>query len=83
MSALAVRALRKSFGGLRVTTNVNLAVEPGERRLVIGPNGAGKTTLFNIISGFNTPTTGQVFFGDDDITAIAPELIAERGLVRT
>jgi ABC-type branched-subunit amino acid transport system ATPase component len=32
---------------LRVTCNVNLNIEPGERRLIIGPNGAGKTTLFN------------------------------------
>src|SRR5712692_10040222 len=46
MTALAVRGLEKRFGGLRVTAAVNLAVEPGERRLIIGPNGAGKTTLF-------------------------------------
>ena len=39
------RNLCKSFGGLRVTTNVNLSVAAGERRLIIGPNGAGKTTL--------------------------------------
>ena len=43
--------LCKSFGGLHVTTDVNLNVEPGERRLIIGPNGAGKTTLFNLITG--------------------------------
>jgi ABC-type uncharacterized transport system ATPase subunit len=43
MSALTVTNLCKSFGGLHVTTNVNLNVEPGERRLIIGPNGAGKT----------------------------------------
>ena len=51
MTALAVQGLSKSFGGLRVTANVNLKVEPGERRLIIGPNGAGKTTLFNLITG--------------------------------
>src|SRR5262247_2380226 len=51
MSALAVRGLQKSFGGLRVTSGVDLMVEPGERRLIIGPNGAGKTTLFNLITG--------------------------------
>ena len=45
MSALAVRNLEKWFGGLRVTSDVNLTVEPGERRLIIGSNGAGKTTL--------------------------------------
>ena len=51
MTALAVKSLSKSFGGLRVIANVNLTVEPGERRLIIGPNGAGKTTLFNLITG--------------------------------
>jgi len=37
VSALAVRNLEKSFGGLRVTSDVNLAVEPGERRLTSVP----------------------------------------------
>ena len=55
MSALTVTGLCKSFGGLHVTTDVNLNVEPGERRLIIGPNGAGKTTLFNLITGELTP----------------------------
>jgi branched-chain amino acid transport system ATP-binding protein len=44
MSALTIKGLCKSFGGLHVTTNVDLNVQPGERRLIIGPNGAGKTT---------------------------------------
>ena len=60
MSALAVRNLEKSFGGLRVTSDVSLAVEPGERRLIIGPNGAGKTTLFNLITGELRPDRGEV-----------------------
>ena len=51
MTALELHDLNKSFGGLRVTAAVNLAVAPGERRLIIGPNGAGKTTLFNLITG--------------------------------
>ena len=59
MTALAVDALCKSFGGLHVTSNVNLSVEPGERRLIIGPNGAGKTTLFNLITGELTPDSGS------------------------
>ncbi|MGC1640089.1 MAG: ATP-binding cassette domain-containing protein, partial [Pseudolabrys sp.] len=44
MSALTITGLCKSFGGLHVTSNVSLNIEPGERRLIIGPNGAGKTT---------------------------------------
>jgi branched-chain amino acid transport system ATP-binding protein len=48
MTALAVRNLDKSFGGLRVTSGVNLVVEPGERRLIIGELAPdrGSVTLF-------------------------------------
>ena len=70
MTALAVRNLEKSFGGLRVTSGVNLVVEPGERRLIIGPNGAGKTTLFNLITGELAPDAGSVSLFDRDITRV-------------
>ena len=60
MTALVVRRLNKSFGGLRVTANVDLVVEPGERRLIIGPNGAGKTTLFNLITGEIACDSGSI-----------------------
>ena len=68
MTALEVRELNKSFGGLRVTTAVNLAVAPGERRLIIGPNGAGKTTLFNLITGELRTDAGSVALFGRDIT---------------
>jgi len=83
MSALAVKALCKSFGGLRVTTNVDLAVEPGERRLIIGPNGAGKTTLFNLITGELVPDSGAVLLFDRDITRLASRKRAHLGMART
>ncbi len=83
MSALSVQGLCKSFGGLHVTRNVNLNVEPGERRLIIGPNGAGKTTLFNQITGDLKPTSGQVSLLGQDITRVPPRLRAHLGLART
>jgi len=83
MSALAVTALSKSFGGLRVNTNVNLTVEPGERRLIIGPNGAGKTTLFNLITGELRPDSGSIRLFDRDITAVASRKRAHLGMART
>src|SRR6202167_5935560 len=83
MTALAVRDLRKSFGGLRVTANVNLAVEPGERRLIIGPNGAGKTTLFNLITGELAPDSGTVLLFDRDITRLPSRRRAHLGMART
>jgi branched-chain amino acid transport system ATP-binding protein len=83
MSILRLDNVTRRFGGLVALESVSLEVSESGITAIIGPNGAGKTTLFNIISGFHTPTTGNVFFGSEDITAVAPELIAKRGLVRT
>src|SRR3989442_15980383 len=83
MTALAVRSLEKSFGGLRVTAAVNLAVEPGERRLIIGPNGAGKTTLFNLVTGELRPDGGSITLFDRDITRIPSRRRAHLGIGRT
>lgn len=83
MSALELAALNKSFGGLRVTASVNLAVAAGERRLIIGPNGAGKTTLFNLITGELRPDSGRVLLFERDITGVATRRRAHLGLART
>jgi len=83
MSALGVRGLDKSFGGLRVTSSVDLVVEPGERRLIIGPNGAGKTTLFNLITGELRPDRGAITLFDRDITRTPGRRRAHLGLART
>ena len=83
MTALAVNNLSKSFGGLRVTSNVNLAVERGERRLIIGPNGAGKTTLFNLITGELSPDAGSVSLFGRDITGLPSRKRTHLGMART
>ena len=83
MTALAVTRLNKSFGGLRVTANVDLLVEPGERRLIIGPNGAGKTTLFNLITGEIAPDSGSIALFDRNITRTASRRRAHLGMART
>ena len=83
MTALALEDLCKAFGGLQVTRNVNLSVEPGERRLIIGPNGAGKTTLFNQITGDLKPSSGSIHVFGRDITRIASRQRAHIGIART
>jgi branched-chain amino acid transport system ATP-binding protein len=83
MNALEVKGLDKSFGGLRVTKSLDLAIAPGERRLIIGPNGAGKTTLFNLITGEISPDHGTVTLFDADITSIAARRRAHLGMART
>jgi branched-chain amino acid transport system ATP-binding protein len=83
MTALAVQSLSKSFGGLRVTANVDLRIEAGERRLIIGPNGAGKTTLFNLITGEIAPDSGSIELMGRDITRTACRRRAHLGMART
>ena len=83
MSALTVTDLCKSFVGLHVTNDVNLNVEPGERRLIIGPNGAGKTTLFNLITGELTPDSGSIHLFGQDITQVPSRRRAHLGMART
>jgi branched-chain amino acid transport system ATP-binding protein len=83
MSALVVNRLRKSFGGLHVTRDVSIIVEPGERRLIIGPNGAGKTTLFNLITGELTPDGGTISLLGSDITRVASRRRPHLGMART
>jgi branched-chain amino acid transport system ATP-binding protein len=81
--ALLIENLHKSFRGLIATQNVNLRVEPGERRLLIGPNGAGKTTLFNQIAGDLKPGAGRIALFGTDVTTLPPHRRAHMGLART
>ena len=83
MSALTVTGLCKAFGGLHVTNNVNLTIEPGERRLIIGPNGAGKTTLFNLITGELAPDSGSIHLFGQDITKTPSRRRPHLGMART
>jgi branched-chain amino acid transport system ATP-binding protein len=83
VNALELRSLEKAFGGLRVTANVSLSVEPGERRLIIGPNGAGKTTLFNLITGELPADAGSIRLFEHDITRVPSRRRAHLGLART
>jgi branched-chain amino acid transport system ATP-binding protein len=62
---------------------VSFAVEEGQLFAIIGPNGAGKTSLFNLISGVYRPRTGRVLFRGEDVRALRPHEIAERGVART
>jgi branched-chain amino acid transport system ATP-binding protein len=83
MMRLRVDKLTRRFDGLVAIDDVSFAVPADGITAVIGPNGAGKTTLFSMISGFLPPTQGHIFFEDEEITAVAPERIAGRGLIRT
>jgi branched-chain amino acid transport system ATP-binding protein len=82
-AVLRTSNLCKSFGGIKVTQNFNLALAPGARHALIGPNGAGKTTLINQLTGVLRPSSGSVWLDGEDITHLAPQERVRRGLSRT
>jgi branched-chain amino acid transport system ATP-binding protein len=83
MTLLATEHLSIAFGGVRALDDVSLEVAAGVVFSIIGPNGAGKTTLFNLISGLYAPAAGGVRLAGEDVTGLAPEALARRGLSRT
>ena len=71
------------FGGIVAVNNCSFEIPAGKITGLIGPNGAGKTTAFNIVAGHLLPTSGQVFFNQQDITRLAPYQRQALGLSRT
>jgi branched-chain amino acid transport system ATP-binding protein len=80
---MEVRNLSKHFGGLRAVSAVSFTVGQGEIVGVIGPNGAGKTTLFALLSGFLSPTNGEIRFEGSSIAGLGPNRLCHLGIART
>jgi branched-chain amino acid transport system ATP-binding protein len=80
---LELKAVDKSFGGLRVIADLDLGVKEHEIVSVIGPNGAGKTTLFNLITGIYRPDSGEIQLEGRNLVGVAPHKITELGIART
>ncbi len=80
---LEVRGLRKRFGGLVATDDVDLDAGEGETLAVIGPNGAGKTTLIAQLSGDLRPDAGVIRFAGEDVTRLDAPARSARGLARS
>ncbi|XQQ04950.1 MAG: ABC transporter ATP-binding protein [Leptolyngbya sp. IPPAS B-1204] len=83
MSLLEAQQLTMRFGGLIAVNAVDFILEPGMIASLIGPNGAGKTTFFNMLTGIYVPTSGRLFFEDQDITGTLPHRLTKLGIVRT
>jgi len=83
MNLLEIEHVTKRFGGLVATNDVTFAIREAEIGFIVGPNGAGKTTLFNLISGVFHPDSGTIRFQGRDISRIAPNQAAQRGIGRT
>ncbi|HEU0081776.1 MAG TPA: ATP-binding cassette domain-containing protein, partial [Bradyrhizobium sp.] len=83
MSYFRAENISLHFGGLKAVDAVSFAVEKGEILSIIGPNGAGKSSIFNLISRIYNPTSGRIFFEDQDITGQPAFGIARLGIART
>jgi branched-chain amino acid transport system permease protein len=80
---LTVRAVSKSFGGVRALNQVDLNLRPGTIHALIGPNGSGKTTLVNVITGLYRPEGGSISYQGKSLIGLSPDRIARLGLGRT
>ncbi len=72
MAELIVKNITKSFDGFKAVDNVSLQISSGGLYSFLGPSGCGKTTLLRMIAGFETPTEGAIYLGDQDITSLPP-----------
>ena len=78
-----LRAEHLSFriGQQTLIDDVSLTLPPGEFTMVLGPNGAGKSTLLKLLTGTETPQTGQVWYGDQPLNAIPLPTLARQKAV--
>jgi multiple sugar transport system ATP-binding protein len=72
MGFVETRNLHKHFGEVRAVDGVDLSIEEGELLVLLGPSGCGKTTLMRMIAGLETPTSGQIFIGGEEVDEDVP-----------
>ena len=83
MPLLELTNVSQRFGGLLALSDFGLTLEEHSLVGLIGPNGAGKTTVFNIVSGFYTPTEGEVSFNGRNTRGLRPHQVTSLGMART
>ena len=80
---LVAEQVRKEFGGLVATNDIDFTIPQGSIVSLIGPNGAGKTTFFNMLTGVYKPTAGRIVFDGVDVSDKPPHAITALGVGRT
>ena len=74
MNILNIKDISHSFGNEKILDNISFEVSENETVGVIGPSGVGKSTLFNILAGILVPTSGNVYFDNENITGKTAKL---------
>ena len=72
MISIRIQHLTKRFGSVTALDRLELEIAPGELFFLLGPSGCGKTTLLRSLAGFYLPDDGKIFFGDEEVTQLAP-----------
>ncbi|MFY9763194.1 MAG: branched-chain amino acid ABC transporter ATP-binding protein/permease [Xanthobacteraceae bacterium] len=80
---LQATGLTKRYGGLLANSDIEFAVDYGERRGVIGPNGAGKSTFFKMLTCEIPPSAGTIVFQGRDITGLSVTDVCQLGLTKS
>lgn len=80
---LSLSSVAKSFSGLKVLTDVNFELKPGEILGLVGPNGSGKTSVINLISGVHKPEAGTIRFNGVELQALTPHARVKLGINRS
>jgi branched-chain amino acid transport system ATP-binding protein len=80
---LVATKVRKEFGGLVATDDIDFTIPRGAIVALIGPNGAGKTTFFNQLTGVYKPTSGSIVFDGTEVVNMPPHAITALGIGRT
>jgi branched-chain amino acid transport system permease protein len=80
---LALNGVRKAFGGLVAVNELAFSMGSGEILGLIGPNGAGKSTVFNLVTGVQPLTGGEVHFRGARIDTLSARAIVSNGVSRT
>ena len=65
---------RKAQNDVTAVDDLSCEIPDGELIALLGPSGCGKSTTLNLLCGLENPTSGRIFFGEDDITDLPPEL---------
>ncbi|MCD8022423.1 MAG: ABC transporter ATP-binding protein [Lachnospiraceae bacterium] len=70
---IELKNLTKAYGDFKAVDGMNLHIKDGDLVGLLGPSGCGKSTTLFMLAGLSEPTEGQIFFGDKDVTKVAPE----------